>query len=206
MRSMTLRLACILAVTAGVVGCGNSLAKPSASEIETRTGDATARLEASEPGQRVLAAINAHGGLDAWYGGGPVRWTYDYVRLDSLGEPTGNDIHTEQLVDPWSARATHLLLDGSTDMFGWNGTEAWVEPADAELPIDARFWALTPYYFVSMPFVLADPGVQLAAAPADSVEGRPVDVVRVTFEAGTGDAPDDYYDLLLDPETNRVQG
>ncbi|MEM0964371.1 MAG: hypothetical protein AAGK21_17725, partial [Bacteroidota bacterium] len=47
---------------------------------------------------------------------------------------------------------------------------------------------------------------QLAAAPADSVEGRPVDVVRVTFEAGTGDAPDDYYDLLLDPETNRVQG
>ena len=90
--------------------------------------------------------------------------------------------------------------------FGWTGTEAWVRPDGAELPTNARFWSLTPYYFVGIPFVLADPGVRHEMAPPDTVEGRPIDVVHITFEPGTGDAPDDYYDLLLDPETDRVLG
>jgi hypothetical protein len=57
-----------------------------------------------------------------------------------------------------------------------------------------------------MPFVLADPGVNFEMAAPDTVEGKSVDVVHVTFDAGTGDAPDDYYDLLIDPATDRVRG
>ncbi len=148
----------------------------------------------------VWAAIEAHGGLARWYGNGPLRFRYTYDRLGS-----DDDIDTEQTVDTWAARARHTVMTDSA-AFGWTGTEAWVMPAGAELPTNARFWALTPYYFVAMPFVLADPGVNLEAAGQMEADGRSYDLVRVTFDAGTGDAPDDYYVLLLDPETRRVGG
>lgn len=198
------RLPLVLALV--LAACGPDAARPADRDIDARVADATERLGASEAGQRVLAAIDAHGGLAAWYANGPLRFRYDYARLDSTGAPSGDPLDTRLLVDPWAARAVHTLAADSTVSFGWTGAEAWARPAGAELPTDARFWALTPYYFVSIPFVFADPGVRLALAPADTVEGRPVDVVRVTFEPGTGDAPDDYYDLLLDPATDRTVG
>ncbi len=189
-----------------VAGCGPDLAAPSDRAVDARVADADARLAASDGGRQIAQAIEAHGGLAAWYGAGPLRFRYAYTRLDSTGAPAGDALDTRQLVDPWSARAVHTLAADPSVSFGWSGTQAWTRPADAELPTNARFWSLTPYYFVGVPFVFADPGVRLAAAPADSVEGRPVDVVRATFEPGTGDAPDDYYDVLLDPETHRVRG
>ncbi len=181
-----------------------SLTEPDA--VDRRVAEAAERMDASPAGQRVAQAIEAHGGLEAWYRGGPMRYRYAYQRTDADGNATGDPIDTYQLIDPWDARAVHTVASDTMVRFGWNGEEAWIAPADAEPPINARFWALTPYYFVSMPFVLADPGVNYALAPSDTVDGRPVDVIRITFDAGTGDAPDDYYDLLLDPQTNRVQG
>ncbi|MGB3545010.1 MAG: hypothetical protein WBA11_18975 [Rubrivirga sp.] len=195
-----------LTLLVAVTGCGPDMAMPSDGEISTRVEDATQRLEGSDAGQIVLEVIEAHGGLDAWYANGPLGYRYTYTRLDSTGAPAGSAIDTRQLVDPWASRAVHTMAADTSVSFGWTGTDAWVRPADAELPTDARFWSLTPYYFVSIPFVFADPGVVLEAAPADSVEGRPVDVVRVTFEPGTGDAPDDYYDLLVNADTRRVEG
>ncbi len=97
-------------------------------------------------------------------------------------------------------------MPDSAAAFGWTGEEAWVMPDSAELPTNARFWSLTPYYFVSMPFVLADPGVNLALDGQMTFEGQDYDLVRATFDAGTGDAPDDYYLLLIAPETNRIGG
>jgi hypothetical protein len=176
------------------------LAAPSPDAIEARVAEARARLAQSEAGRRVWASIEAHGGLARWYGNGPLHFRYSYNRRS--GEPP---IDTEQTVDTWSARARHLALPDSTE-FGWTGAAAWVRPDSAALPINARFWALTPYYFVAMPFVLADPGVNLEEAGQMEAEGQRYDLVRVTFSPGTGDAPDDYYVLLLDPATQRVGG
>ncbi|WP_420455110.1 hypothetical protein [Rubrivirga sp.] len=189
-----------------VAGCGPDRAAPSDRAISARVAEAEARLAETEGGRLVAQAIEAHGGLATWYRAGPLRYRYTYTRLDSTGAPAGDAIDTRQLVDPWSARAVHTLAADSSVSFGWTGAEAWVRPAGAELATNARFWSLTPYYFVAIPFVFADPGVRLAVAAPDTVEGRPVDVVRATFEPGTGDAPDDYYDLLLDPATHRVRG
>ena len=199
MRSALVLLALFL------TGCADSVV-PGGGAVDARVGEATDRLSATEAGQRVLDAIDAHGGLEAWYGGGPLAFRYTYTRLDSTGADAGSAIDTRQLVDVWGSRAVHTLADAPEVSFGWTGETAWMMPADAELPTRARFWSLTPYYFVGIPFVLADPGVRAELAPADTVEGALADVVRITFEPGTGDAPDDYYDLLLDPETSTVRG
>lgn len=176
------------------------LARPSADAIAQRVADATARLDSTEAGRIVLAAIDAHGGLERWYANGPIRFRYTYNRLTG-GEP----IDTEQVIDTWSARARHTLTADTTVSFGWTGKEAWTSGTDS-LAINPRFWSLTPYYFVAMPFVLADPGVNLEMAGQMTAEDETYDLVRVTFDAGTGDAPDDYYYLLLDPVTRRVGG
>ena len=181
-----------------------ALAMPDAASIDARVADATDRLEQSEAGQMLLAAIDAHGGLARWYGNGSLHFRYAYDRLD--GVPP---LDTEQTVDTWSARARHTVMGASAGgavQFGWTGREAWAMPDGAELPTDARFWSLTPYYFVGMPFVLADPGVNLERAGQMTAEGETYDLLRATFDAGTGDAPDDYYFLLLSPETQRVGG
>ena len=178
-----------------------ALAAPSEADVQARVAEAEARLQASEGGQMVWDAIEAHGGLARWYANGPLRFRYTYERLD--GRPA---LDTEQVVDPWSSRARHATMPDSSVQFGWTGDVAWAMPDTAGLPINARFWALTPYYFVAMPFVLADPGVNLERAGQMDVEGRAYELVRATFEAGTGDAPDDYYYLLLDPQTRQVGG
>jgi hypothetical protein len=200
------RLLALLVLAACADAPSPDLQEAQPDAVQARVDAAMERLGSTPSGQRVREAIEAHGGLAAWYGGGPLRFRYAYQRLTPDGEPTGAPIDTRQIVDVWSARAVHTLLPDSSARFGWTGDEAWIYPPGAQLPTNARFWALTPYYFVAMPFVLADDGVTLALAAPDTVEGRPADVVRVTFEPGTGDAPDDYYDLLLDPATSRVRG
>jgi len=210
------RLSALLLVAGLLAGCADpgsisppaepaveataDLARPSDEVIATRIAEATARLDSTEAGRLVLAAIDAHGGLETWYGNGPLHFRYTYNRMS--GEPP---IDTEQMVDTWSSRARHTLMPDSSASFGWTGEEAWVSGTDS-LPTNARFWALTPYYFVAMPFVLADPGVNLETAGQMTAEGATYDLVYVTFAPGTGDAPDDYYYLLLDPETRQVGG
>lgn len=173
---------------------------PSDDVLAARVGEATARLEASEAGLLVLAAINKHGGLTPWFANGPIFFRFNYRPL------SGNVRDTYQLVDIWSSRAAHRLVADSSVGFGWDGEQAWRLPPGVELPTNARFWSLTPYYFIGIPFVLGDPGVVLASEGEMDFEGRTYDLVRVTFEPGTGDAPDDFYVVLIDRETRRVGG
>ncbi len=175
-------------------------ATPSAEAVAARVAASTARLEASAAGRLVLEAIAAHGGLARWWANGPAYFRFNY-------RPIGRRaVDTYQLVDTWSSRARHWLAEDTTAGFGWDGRIAWRLPPGADLPTNARFWALTPYYFIGIPFVLGDEGVILAGDGTMDFEGTRYDLVRVTFEPGTGDAPDDYYVVLLHAETRRVGG
>lgn len=176
-------------------------AMPSKESIEQRVSDAQARLMASEAGKQLWAAIEAQGGLKTWYERGPIGFRFNYK---PKGDRPPND--TYQLVDTWSSKAVHQLHSDPTVRFGWDGKQAWQQvPEGKELKINARFWALTPYYFVAIPFVLADPGVKLATMPPIELEGKPYNRIKATFEAGTGDAPDDYYIVYLEPSSSRLR-
>lgn len=172
---------------------------PAARDVSARVQAAKARLGATEAGQRIWRAIEAHGGLEKWLGSGPLHFRFTY-------RPLGRDAtDTYQIVDPWSSLARHKLAADPSLEFGWDGEKAWVNPPDSELATNARFWSLTPYYFVGMPFVLGDPGVRLESLPDAEFEGKGYDLVKASFEAGVGDAPDDYYILYLDKESSRVR-
>lgn len=176
-------------------------ARPESEWIAERVAAARERLDASRGGQVVAGAIDAAGGLERWYANGPIQFRFRYAPI--AGRPP---IDTVQIVDTWRSRATHELTEDRTIRFGWDGERAWTQTNGAELGTNARFWALTPYYFIGVPFVLADPGVNLAHEGELDLEGRTWEMIRATFDDGTGDAPDDYYVVLVDKETRRVGG
>ncbi len=167
--------------------------------ISQRVSAAEARLKSTEAGSIVWRAIEAHGGLETWYENGAMAFHFNYQPLDD-----GTPRNTFQVVDTWRAVARHRLIDQPNIEYGWTGTEAWINPADADIPYNTRFWSLTPYYFVGIPFVLSDEGINYELLPDITYKETGYHVVKVTFDEGTGDAPDDYYILYFDQNSFRL--
>jgi hypothetical protein len=176
------------------------------SEVERKVKAARKRLAQNEGGRRVLRAIEAHGGLAAWYRAPTSSYTWEYANREI-------DVRFESflVVDNRTRRAYHdLLTTGTYDdarpvdaRFAWTGERAWIAPDSIETP-NPRFWALSGFYFQQIPFVLADPGLHYEALPDDTIDGAPHDMVQVTFDRGVGDSPGDTYTLYLDTGSGRV--
>lgn len=174
-------------------------AVPLPDQVEERVAAAEERLNASEAGQRLWQAIEAHGGLARWYGNGPLAFQFNYQPLDD-----GTPRNTYEVASYWSAQTRHQLVRDTTVQYGWDGQQAWASPTDTLIPYNVRFWSLTPYYFAGIPFVLADEGINLTLLKPDTLAGDTYDLVKVTFGAGVGDAPDDYYVIYVAQDDNRV--
>ncbi len=168
--------------------------------VTRRVDNAKSKLTASPAGKIVWQAMEAHGGLARWYANGPLTFRFNYQPLDG-----GTPRDTYQAIDTWSSKARHFQVGDSTSQFGWDGENAWVAAKDSTVfPYNTRFWSLTPYFFAAQPFVLDGQGVNLELLPQKEHQGKLQDVVRVTFDEGTGDAPDDYYILYFDTESHTL--
>lgn len=98
------------------------------------------------------------------------------------------------------------MVSDTTTEYGWDGEKAWKYPYDGEVKENPRFWALTAFYFVGVPFVVADEGISLEYQDIIEFENNKYHQVLVTFGEGVGDAPDDYYVLYIDTNTFRIGG
>lgn len=181
------------------------VARPTAEWVEEERDKTAARLEKTEGGQLLAEAIEAHGGLTPWLQAGTLAFDFDYAPLDDPAKRR----YSRSRVDLRSRRAVqHELGDGADAALGWDGTTAWITPSPDAFPSDPRFWAMTPFYFVGIPWVLADQGANAerlpdTVVPGAAVEG-PLPTLKITYADGTGDAPDDFYVLHLHPTTKEV--
>ncbi len=83
----------------------------------------------------------------------------------------------------------------------YNGEKVFLCPEGASNKA-VRFDMFTWTYFFGMPYKLNDPGTKLEFTndmPLDGIDHR---TSRLTFEEGTGDAPDDWYVIYTDHKTN----
>lgn len=206
-RVLALVLSLILAACETAPPDGSTASDPvRPDDAQVQAEAARERLAASEGGRLVLRAIEAHGGLEAWYAAPTSSYTWEYANV-------GADLQFETFLvaDNRSRRVYHDLL--SVGPYGdprplegrmaWDGEDAWIYP-DSITQINPRFWATTGYYFEQIPFVLADPGLRYEALPPDTLGGTTYEMVRVGFDAGVGDAPGDTYTLYVHPETGLV--
>ena len=100
-----------------------------------------------------------------------------------------------------------MQLDGGITII-YDGLTAWLSPADAEVPgPPARFHVLTWPYFMAAAYKLDDPGTRHEYAKAKPVSegfGASQTGIKVSFDSGVGDTPDDWYIAFVDRETNRL--
>ncbi len=179
---------------------------PTESDREARVQAAHEHLEASDGGKALRAVIDAHGGLQTWFESGALAFDFNYL---PEGAPERR-MYTRSEVDTWSVRARQTELGDNADAaLGWDGQSAWVTPQASAFPAPAAFWATTPYYFVGVPWVLSDPGTTHTletAVDLPLLDGstRSVNTIRVTYDPGTGQAPDDYYVVHSDVDTGEM--
>jgi hypothetical protein len=137
----------------------------------------------------------AHGGA-AWH---QARALEADLTIDFGGQRV---IEGQLLAETTGGRVRLSLANGT--VIGFDGREIWTTPADSAFP-GARFHALTWSYFLTAPFKVGDPGTQLeelGAIPFTNGETRPA--ARLTFGAGVGDSPEDWYVLYRDPVSGRL--
>ena len=206
MRYLTL----VLAAGLLLAGCADA---PQPAEEDTaptmaqqKAEEARARLEASEGGRLMLRAIEAHGGLEAWYSATTSAYGWEYSNVGM------NARFKSYLVADNNTRQVYhdLLTYGTPDdpkpvngRFAWDGTNAWISPDTLQSP-NPRFWATAGYYFQSIPFVLSDPGVHYELMTDEALDGVPHDMVKASYDDGVGDSPGDTYTLYINKETGLV--
>lgn len=158
----------------------------------------------SNPGyDLVQESIKAHGGKETWYSSGDFQFRWTYYRTD-----VGPDaiVNSKQTINPKSLAVVHTV-PGSTTTFGWADGKNWVKNADGKFKIPTQFWSLLPVYFIGIPFVFDDDTANFEMLPDKiAFEGKDYDQVKITYPEGAGESPDDYYVLLIDPETKVTRG
>jgi len=80
-----------------------------------------------------------------------------------------------------------------------------VHSPNLENSTQVRFTAFTWSYFFLFPYKLSDPGTIWNDTELETLNDRPYNTQKLTFEAGTGDAPDDWYILYADTKTNLTE-
>ena len=150
---------------------------------------------ASAPAQ-LEKAFDAHGGVAKWRSHGSVEFDLAWT----MGGSVQKDHHLFDL------RRRDGLITSDKYTLGANAGQVWIKPAiDALGGTPPRFYIWTPFYFFAMPFVFADPGAVLEPIGKKTFQDREFDAVRITFKPGTGDTPDDYYVLYVDPATGQLR-
>ncbi len=77
--------------------------------------------------------------------------------------------------------------------------------ADSTLWRNEKFGIYTYQYFFMAPYKFSDDGTIWTRLSDAEMEGENTKRAKLTFESGTGDAPDDWYIVHSDPTSNRVK-
>ena len=132
----------------------------------------------------LIKAFEAHGGIDHWD---------DFQTLTY--EKVGEEENEKQIID---LRNRKVRLSTSAYTIGFDGEEVWVTPDSTSFHRNARFYHNLYFYFFALPYLAADPGVNLTDQGQAEIEGVTYDKTLMTFGENVGDSPKDQYVLYFD--------
>ncbi|MGH9321720.1 MAG: hypothetical protein ACRD3V_17755 [Vicinamibacteria bacterium] len=163
------------------------------------------RAGAESPLDRVL---EAHGGLERFRA---VRDWRIVAERNLDGSETPNEIYEEYLLRDGTLERTLLIKkrEGSVLVFGHDGRRGFAL-TDGKLREDegasseGYYRAHGEYYLRAIPFKWVDPGVRVTSAGSETIEGRKLDLFRVTADENVGRAWKDVWVAAVDAETHRL--
>ncbi|MGB3150261.1 MAG: DUF6503 family protein [Maribacter sp.] len=149
-------------------------------------------IEQDEGSVLLEKCIRAHGGLDTWK---------SFEGLEYNLNDNGKNVY--QLTHLKDRRA---YLKSEKYEVGFDGKVAWVLPDASEISGNsASFYYNLDFYFIGIPFLLKDPGVNAIYEGIVEVNERKYEALKITFGSEVGLTPEDVYYLYLDPATHILQ-
>jgi len=138
--------------------------------------------------------LNAHGDWQKWYHAKAQNYTM---------------MHETVLVEEdafINLDSRKIRLSSNEFEMGYNGEKTWISPSrEAYGGPSIKFYHNLYFYFFNIPFVFTDPGVKIEKVEDHPLNGKSYPTLKATFEAGTGNSPNDKYYLLLNPQTKRLE-
>jgi len=142
--------------------------------------------------ENISNVFTAHGSIDAWNSFENLVFE---IEKDGVNEKT-----TTTLKNRFS------VIDAETFAIGFDGKEVWLQEKDtATYKGNARFYYNLMFYFYAMPFVVADDGIIYENVEALQFDGKSYPGIKISYEAGVGESPEDEYIVYYDSETNKME-
>ncbi|MEM0939322.1 MAG: DUF6503 family protein [Bacteroidota bacterium] len=130
--------------------------------------------------------FDAHGGYENWH------------KMKTLSYNKGEERTITNLQD----RKTRLESPNQT--IGFDGKNVWVSPDSVDVS-RARFYHNLYFYFFAMPFVVGDPGAFYEVIDSKEINGKMYEGLKISYNDGVGDSPEDNYIIWSDPETDQME-
>lgn len=141
--------------------------------------------------ENITKIFDAHGGLDTWNTMKSLEFT--------MKKPDGDEVTTTHLKNRKS------LIEMPNHTIGFDGEDVWLKNKDtAAYKGNAKFYYNLMFYFYAMPFILADDGIIYENVAALEFEGKSYPGIKISYESGVGESPEDEYILYYNSETNNM--
>lgn len=142
--------------------------------------------------ENITKVFDAHGGLDAWKSMRLLEFTME--------KKNGAEVTTTDLRN----RKSHI--ETPDNILGYNGKDVWVlNKGDKPYKGKARFYYNLMFYFYAMPFILADDGIIYEDVDPLVFEGKSYPGIKIAYESGVGESPEDEYILYYNPDTYKME-
>ena len=142
--------------------------------------------------ENITKVFNAHGSIDTWNEMKSLVFTME--------KPNGAEVTTTNLKNRKS------LIEMPKHAIGFNGEEVWLHSKDTvTYKGNPRFYYNLMFYFYAMPFIVGDDGIIYEDVEPLEFEGETFPGIKIVYEAGVGESPEDEYILYYDPETYKME-
>lgn len=183
---MRIQYLCLVIMATVLVACGPHQSTDT-SEASTEPTIDKAHLDNAPA--TFLKVIDAHGGYDVWARQQMMTYTL----------PGKKEKHQVQL------QSRKVRLEAENYTIGYDGQDVWIQQDSAYFGRSPRFYHNLYFYFIAMPFVLADPGIKYEEVPAINFGGVDYPGIKISYADNVGDSPDDNYILYYHPESFQME-
>jgi hypothetical protein len=141
--------------------------------------------------ENISNVFNAHGGIDAWRKMKTLKFT--------MPKETGDEITTTDLHNRYS------IIEMPKHTIGYDGREVWLQKKDTTAyKGNPKFYYNLMFYFYAMPFILGDDGIVYEDVDPLRFEGKAYPGIKISYESGVGESPEDEYILYYNPTTGEM--
>lgn len=141
--------------------------------------------------ESISKVFDAHGGLDTWKAMQTLKF--------KITKESGDEVTTTDLYNRKS------LITMPKHSIGFDGEQVWLQKKDTtSYKGNPKFYYNLMFYFYAMPFILADDGIIYEEANPLEFEGKSYPGIKISYQSGVGESPEDEYILYYDSETNKM--